>query len=162
MQQGERRAKKDKSGLPYEIGFAGADDFPGLWDMYRFFSPRPASQGLPPADHDVCYAWASNLYRVADNFLAWSGGAVIGHAALLPDLDVTSGELVIFVAQAHRNLGVGTELTRLAVEQAKDLKFRSVWLTVDVMNHIAIKLYKNLGFVFCDMDDCERVMRLTF
>jgi len=36
MLQGERRAKKDKAGLPYEIGFARANDFPALWDAVRF------------------------------------------------------------------------------------------------------------------------------
>lgn len=161
MRHRGRIAKTDKSGLPYEIGTAGPDDFTSLWDMYRCFDPRPASQGLPPRDLDTCYIWASKLFKMADNVFAWSGGMVIGHAALIPDFDVTSGELVIFVDRDRRNLGIGTDLTGLVLGQARDLGFGSVWLTVDVTNYVAIKLYRHLGFVFCDMDDCERVMRVT-
>jgi ribosomal protein S18 acetylase RimI-like enzyme len=41
------------------------------------------------------------------------------------------------------------------------LGFQSVWLTVAVTNSIAIRLYVKLGFQYCDMDECERTMRIT-
>jgi ribosomal protein S18 acetylase RimI-like enzyme len=71
-----------------------------------------------------------------------------------------SGEFVIFVDQDHRNLGIGTELTRFTLETFKQLGFDSVWLTVNITNFIAIKLYRKLGFEYSDKDNYERVMTI--
>jgi ribosomal protein S18 acetylase RimI-like enzyme len=67
---------------------------------------------------------------------------------------------VIFVDQNHRNLGIGTELTRFALERSRQLGYDSIWLTVSVSNFIAIKLYKKLGFEYSDLDSSERLMRI--
>jgi ribosomal protein S18 acetylase RimI-like enzyme len=100
------------------------------------------------------------LFRIGVNALAWRGDSVIGHVVLIPDLKGKSGELVIFVDQNHRNLGVGTELARFALEKFGHLGFELVWLTVRVLNFIAIKLYRKVGFEFCDTDSYERVMAI--
>jgi diamine N-acetyltransferase len=76
------------------------------------------------------------------------------------DLGRLSGEFVIFVHQDYRNLGIGTELTRLTLKKAKDLGFNTVWLTVAITNVIAMRLYRRVGFEYCDMDDCERTMMI--
>jgi RimJ/RimL family protein N-acetyltransferase len=150
----------DKSGTPFEIGISCAEDFPSLCEMYRTFSPKPASQGLPPEDPEICQSWVKKLLEFGENLLAWRGDHIIGHAALIPDVKGKSGEFVIFVDQDHRNLGIGTELTRLTLEKSRQLGFDSVWLTVAVTNFIAIKLYKKLGFEYCDRDNYERVMSI--
>ncbi len=124
------------------------------------FSPKPASQGLPPKNAEVCYKWVKQLFDTGINFLAWRNDRVIGHAALVPDPNGTWGEFIIFVHQDDRNLGVGTELTRLTIEEARELAFDSIWLTVESSNLIAIKLYRNFGFQFSDEDIYERVMLL--
>jgi ribosomal protein S18 acetylase RimI-like enzyme len=67
---------------------------------------------------------------------------------------------VIFVHQDFRNLGVGTELTRMTVEKARQMGLKSLWLTVAMNNFIAIKLYRSLGFEYSDMDEWERTMIL--
>ena len=54
--------------------------------------------------------------------------SVIGHAALIPDVKGKSGELVIFVHQNHRNLGIGTELARFTLEKFGQLGFELAWL----------------------------------
>jgi RimJ/RimL family protein N-acetyltransferase len=160
MMEPKRINRTDKSGKPFNIGISCAEDFPSLCEMYRTFSPKPASQGLPPEDLETCQNWVKNLFQIGENLLAWRGDSVIGHAALIPDVKSKSGEFVIFVDQNHRNLGIGTELTRFTLEKFKQLGFDSVWLTVNVTNFIAIKLYKKLGFEYCDMDSYERVMRI--
>jgi len=156
----ERITKTDKSEKPFEIGMSCAEDFPSLMGMYRTFSPKPASQGLPPEDPETCQNWLKTLFRIGLNALAWRCDSVIGHVALIPDVKGKSGELVIFVDQNHRNLGIGTELARFALEKFGDLDFELVWLTVRVSNFIAIKLYRKVGFEFCDMDSYERVMAI--
>jgi len=137
-----------------------AEDFPSLLEMYRVFSPKPASQGLPPEDPEICQDWVKKLFGMGQNLLVWRGESVVGHAALIPDIKGKSGEFVIFVDQNHRNLGIGTELTRFTLEKSRQLGLESVWLTVNVSNFIAIKLYRKLGFEYCDMDKYERVMRI--
>ena len=149
---------RDKKGQPYEIGECSLDDFSCLMDMYDIFSPKPASQGLPPPQIETCRKWAQSLLEIATNLLAWQKSKVIGHAALIKDVKGSSGEFVIFVHQDFRNLGIGTELTGLTIGKAKELGFKSVWLTVAMTNFVAIKLYKKLGFEYSDMDDCERTM----
>ena len=156
----ERITRTDKSGKLFEIGISCAEDLPSLCEMYRVFSPKPASQGVPPEDPEICRSWVKKLFEIGENLLAWRGDSVIGHAALIPDSQGRSGEFVIFVDQDHRNLGVGTELMRLSLEKSEQLGLDSVWLTVSITNFIAIKLYKKLGFEYCDRDSYERVMSI--
>jgi RimJ/RimL family protein N-acetyltransferase len=156
----ERITKTDKSGKPFEIQISCAEDFPSLLEMYRTFSPKPASQGLPPENPETCQDWLKTLFRIGLNALAWRCDRVIGHAALIPDVKGRSGELVIFVDQNHRNLGIGTELTRFILEKFRNLNFELVWLTVRISNFVAIKLYRKVGFEFCDTDKYERVMAI--
>jgi len=158
--EAERITKIDKSGNSFQLGIYRPEDFPSLREMYHTFSPRPASQGLPPEDPETCENWLKTLARIGLNALAWRGNKVIGHAALIPYVKVKSGELVVFVDQNHRNLGIGTELARFILEKFGALDFESVWLTVRVSNFIAIKLYRKVGFEFCDTDNYERVMAM--
>ncbi len=156
----ERPRRTDKFGKPFEIGIGSAEDFPPVLEMYRIFSPKPASQGLPPQDPETCQNWVKTLFEIGVNGLAWRGDSVIGHAALIPDVKGKSGELVTFVDQDHRNLGIGTELTRFILEKFGQHGFELAWLTVRVSDFIAIKLYRKLGFEFCDKDSYERVMSI--
>jgi len=159
---GKRVIKTNKYGEPFEIRRCEPIDLSFLLKMYCNFSPKPASQGLPPLDTEVCHNWVKRLFEIGTNFLAWKNGSVIGHTALIPDLNGKSVEFIIFVNQNYRNLGVGTELTRSTLKEAKGLGFQSVWLSVETSNFVAMKLYRNSGFQFCDMDPCERTMLLTF
>jgi GNAT superfamily N-acetyltransferase len=150
----------DKSGRSYSVGAGNSPDFSSIMDMYRVFSPRPASQGLPPEEPGTCEKWVRDILDIGINVLAWRGEEVIGHAALIPDGRGKTGEFIIFVHQDWRNLGVGTELTKWIFERARGLHLESVWLTVAMTNFIAIKLYRKLGFEYREMDDCERTMAI--
>ncbi len=154
----ERIPRTDKFGKPFEIGISGAQDFESLLRMYRAFSPKPASQGLPPEDPEICRDWVKTLFEIGVNTLAWRGGDVIGHVALVPNGKWKSGELVAFVDQNERNRGVGTELMRFSLEEYGRRDVELVWLTVRLLNFAAVKLYKKVGFEFCDTDNYERVM----
>ncbi len=150
----------DKFGRPFEIAECRFGDLSCLTDMYEVFLPKPASQGLPPPESETCRRWVSSLLEIAVNVLAWKDDRVVGHAALVKDHSVPSGEFVIFVHQDYRNLAIGTELARRSVERAKNMGWNSVWLTVAVTNFVAVRLYRKLGFEYSDMDDCERTMIL--
>jgi GNAT superfamily N-acetyltransferase len=152
--------RTDRTGNCFQIGFGCAADFPFLLEMYRVFSPRPASQGLPPKDPETCHNWLKDLLEVGQNFLAWRGDKVIGHAALINNPNGKSGEFVVFVDQNHRNAGIGTALALLALETSRELGLDSVWLAVDMKNFIARRLYKKVGFEYRDMDGCESIMSI--
>ena len=160
MMKPERLRRTDKFGKPFEVGIGSAEEFSLVLEMYSIFSPKPASQGLPPQNPEVCQNWLKTLFRIGMNGLAWRDDSVIGHAALIPDVKGKSGELVTFVDQDHRNRGVGTELMRFSLEESGQLGFELVWLTVSVLNFIAIRLYRKLGFEFCDKDTYERLMAI--
>lgn len=51
-------------------------------------------------------------------------------------------------------------MTEMAVHEAREMECKSVWLCVETRNLSAIRLYEKFGFVFCDMDACERKMAL--
>jgi GNAT superfamily N-acetyltransferase len=151
----------DKRGRPFELGTCGARGISCLLDMYELFSPKPASQGLPPADPQACRKWVRNVVDIGLNYLAWSEGQVLGHAAVIPDYIRGDGEFLIFVDQNHRNQGIGSALTRWALVQARQMGLKVIWLTVESHNFRAIRLYLKFGFQFCDACDFERIMRIT-
>ncbi len=156
----ERIIRTDRFGKPFEIGMGRAEHFQSLLEMYRTFSPRPATQGLPPEDPETCQNWVKSIFEIGLNTLAWRGDIAIGHVAMIPSVKGKTGELLIFVAQDHRNRGVGTELMRFSLEEYGQRGFELIWLTVRVLNFIAIKLYRKFGFEFCDTDSYERVMAM--
>jgi RimJ/RimL family protein N-acetyltransferase len=160
MAEFEHLTCRDKSGKEFVIGVSGPEQLPALLAMYADFSPRPASQGLPPEDPETCARWAKGIMEMGENLLAWREERVIGHAALVPDPKRESAEFVIFVHQASRGLGIGTELTRATLDRARQGGLKTVWLTVAMSNFIAIRLYRRLCFEYCEMDECERTMMI--
>ena len=158
MNKTDRILCQDRSGRSYFVGAGSAADLSSIMDMYRVFSPKPASQGLPPEDPGTCEKWVRDILEIGINVLARREEEIVGHAALIPDGKGKTGEFIIFVHQDCRNLGVGTELTKWTFERARSLGLESIWLTVAMTNFIAIKLYRKLGFNYCEMDDCERTM----
>lgn len=150
----------DKKGVPFEVGACLDNDHQCMLDMYEAFSPKACSQGLPPACETTRHQWVDRLYRQGINILARCQGRVVGHAGLMPDLARNDAEFLVFVDQEYRDRGVGTQLTALAIEKARQMGLDNIWLTVETFNFRAIAVYKKFGFVFCD--DCrkERTMIL--
>ena len=150
----------DKKGCSFELGVCSEEDFSCLLEMYELFSSRPVSQGLPPASPEGLRNWIQGLLEAGKNILAWRDDKVVGHVAIIPDYVKGDCEFLIFVNPSCRNQGIGAELTRLALEHAKRLDLKLVWLTVEMYNFRAIKLYRKFQFEFCDSGECERTMLL--
>ena len=126
--------------------------------MYLRFSPKPASQGLPPLSENVCRKWVEGLLETGINLLAVREGKVIGHVALIPEVLKNRAEYLIFVDRSARNRGVGKALTQMALNEARERGIQDIWLSVETYNFRAINLYKRFDFAFCDMNECERTM----
>jgi RimJ/RimL family protein N-acetyltransferase len=148
----------DKRGSPFEVGACGMQDGEALRAMYDAFYPLAESQGLPPADTNQRRKWIERLLATARNFVVWKDDKIIGHSALIADLQRGDSEYIIFVSQEFRNRGMGKALTAMALDTARSLGLRKVWLTVESYNFRAIKLYRGTGFVFVDQGERERTM----
>lgn len=138
----------DKKGIPFEVRSYTPEDHSCLEEMYNNFTPKGEFQGMPPREKKTSDKWIQGLVRAGINFMAWQEGKVIGHVAVLPDFKRGSAEYMIFISQTHRGRGIGKELTRAVIQEAKRLGLKSVWLTVDSYNFRATKLYKKMGFQF--------------
>jgi diamine N-acetyltransferase len=160
MASGDGTQHIDKMGCPFEVRECGDEHGAALTEMYDGFSPKGESQGLPPADDDERRHWVEKLLAGARNFVARQDGKVVGHSALIPDLDRRDGEYIIFVSREYRNRGLGAALTAMAADTARELGLNRIWLTVEAYNFRAIKLYRQTGFVFLDHGDRERIMAL--
>jgi len=150
----------DKRGVKFEVAYGGLEDKWALVEMYDCFTPKAITQGLPPANTEARYQWIKGLLENGENFLAWRQGKLVGHASIIVDMAKKEGEYLIFMNQSCRNRGMGTELTRAAIERARSIGLNNVWLTVEALNFRAIKLYKKMGFVFRDSGERERTMIL--
>lgn len=150
----------DKTGAPLGLSEGTPEDSATLMEMYDTFTLKGMYQGLPPIEHDARAQWVAKLLRTAENFLAWDGGQVIGHAALILDKERNDAEFLIFILSSHRNRGLGKKLTQMAVEKARKLELKAVWLTVEAFNFRAVSVYRKCGFVFLDTGEPERHMRI--
>ncbi len=160
MDETEQHTYHDRLGTPFTVVGCGADDFLRVLDMYDSYMPEAVAQGLPPTDKATRLIWIRTLLETGENYAAVIEGKVVGHAALMPNRKTSDGEYVIFVGGPHRKRGLATVLTEMAIQRAKALGLRSVWLTVESDNFKAIKLYKKMGFTFCDAGLSERKMAL--
>lgn len=154
------RTITDKSGRILQLGACSKAEIGGLVEMYDAFEPKAITQGLPPVESNARRAWIEHLLDSGHNFQAIHGTRVIGHSCLITTSGESGGEYVIFVHHDYRNSGVGTELTILTLDRARGLCLKEVWLTVEALNFRAIKLYRKVGFQFCDSGERERTMML--
>jgi len=150
----------DKRGDTFQVAGGSMEDYAAVAAMYDAFVPMAVTQGLPPIEEPVRHAWISRLLKTGENMLARHHGKVVGHASVIPSPERGDAEYLIFVDRDFRNRGVGTQLTVCTIERARSMGLESIWLTVEALNFRAIKLYRRMGFVFCDVGERERTMML--
>ncbi len=115
-----------------------------LLEMYLDFDGRCRAMGIPPTTESDLRNWLSSL-EAGRNLVAKAGDRVVGHAVLLAD-EEGSHELAIFVHQSFQNAGIGTELLRALLGDARADGIDHVWLTVACGNAAAKRLFRSLGF----------------
>ena len=75
-------------------------------------------------------------------------GSVVAYGEIWEDEDEDEAELArLIVDPAHRGRGVGRELVRALVGEARRLGWSDVWLRVDPDNEPAVRAYAAAGFV---------------
>jgi ribosomal protein S18 acetylase RimI-like enzyme len=149
-------------GRPLLVRAFDSDDFPPLVEMYKGFEPKRVAQGLPPPDVPRIAQWLDRLQSKSCALLVLDGQRVVGHAILCPISDA-SIEYTVFVHQDYRCQGVGTALTRLALDWASEMGFAEVFLTTELSNVPALSLYREFGFKIQSVfgDECEMKVSVT-
>jgi GNAT superfamily N-acetyltransferase len=152
----------DKQGKLFEVKTYSPEDYAFLERMYLSFYPKGKFQGMPPLKDEASRRWIKDLLETGENFLAWQDGKTVGHVVLLPDFAKKDAEYLIFVSHPNRGRGIGSQLTRVAIQHVRDLGLTSIWLTVGATNFRAIGLYKKFGFIDSNMGvvETERKMAL--
>jgi CBS domain-containing protein len=91
------------------------------------------------------------------NLIALSFEAgLVGHSALFPVNDRVS-EMLVVVSPPFQNIGIGTELTRCAIQLAHELGYETIQLSVEVTNTRARHVYKKCGFDYKYYDHAGEV-----
>jgi len=138
----------------------GRDDFGALVQMYKAFEPKRVAQGLPPPDVPRIAHWVDSLQEKSDALLAWHEGKVVAHTILCP-MKAGSVEFTIFVHQDYREEGLGTALSRLTLEWAAQMGYAKAYLTTEISNFRALRLFRKLGFQTTSSYGDEVEMKLT-
>jgi CBS domain-containing protein len=81
---------------------------------------------------------------------------VVGHVAVFP-IDDLACELLIVVAPASQNTGIGTRLLRCCVQLTYEIGFEKVWLPVEADNARARHVYKKCGFEYIEGKDSREL-----
>jgi RimJ/RimL family protein N-acetyltransferase len=152
---------KDRRGRLILVRAYEAPDFEGLKEMYDTFEPKGLESGLPPPDDQARLTWLNYVVSDLFNVLAVYKGRVIGHSALDLSCAPSCPEYLIFIQKGFRNCGIGTTLSMVMKEVAKDAGCEKVVLTVRTANTRAVRVFKRVGFVFTDGIEVERDMELN-
>src|SRR5208283_4960769 len=132
-------------GRELEVRPFGREDFGALVQMYKSFEPKRVAQGIPPPDVPRIAHWLDRLEQKSQALLAWEGSKVVAHTILCP-MSADAVEFTIFVHQDYREEGLGTALSRLTLDWAIQLGFSHSYLTTEISNFRALRLFRKLGF----------------
>jgi GNAT superfamily N-acetyltransferase len=132
-------------GRELEIHAFGREDFRELVQMYKSFEPKRVAQGIPPPDVPRIAHWLDRLEQKSQALLAWKDGKVVAHTILCP-MPAGAVEFTIFVHQDYREEGLGTVLSRHTLAWARHMGFAHAYLTTEISNFRALRLFRKLGF----------------
>ena len=140
----------------------GGDDFEALVRMYKSFEPKRVAQGIPPPDVPRIAHWVDRLAQKSQALLAWKDGTVVAHTILCP-MPADAVEFTIFVHQDYREEGLGTVLSRHTLSWASQMGFEHAYLTTEISNFRALRLFRKLGFQTTSSygDEIEMKLDLT-
>jgi len=116
-----------------------------LVSMYTDFDADSRSQGVPPRKEPAIRKWVEGLLADGLNVVVTHDGATVGHAVLMPVGD-GSAELAIFVHPDYQSAGIGTRLIEVLLGHGQEEGVEHVWLAVSQRNHVAMRVYRSVGF----------------
>jgi len=152
------RSFADKCDREIRIRRADGDDRDVLVEMYVAYTDADRAQGIPPRERRDIENWIDILLDDGLNLVAIHGTDAVGHAALLAYEN--TAELVIFVHPEYHHAGIGSRLIRALLGAGQQAGIAHVWLSVQRDNHVAMNLYRSVGFETTNRDRSEHEMEL--
>lgn len=137
---------RDKAGGLFEVRPFRPSDRPALEVFYDEFEPKRAAQGLPPKDRDRICRWLDSVLSQGTHLLTFRDSALVGHALLIPTAEKGVSEYAVFLHRDHRGRGLGTALNRAAIDAARAVGLKGLWLSVEPHNRAALRSYERAGF----------------
>jgi len=138
--------RHDEVGEPFTVRAYLPSDRAALAAFYEGFEPQRSAQGLPPRGPDRVARWLDTVLPHGIHLIASRGERLIGHALVVPLDRPGVAEYAVFLHQAERGKGVGTELNRVAIDFARTRGFQRLWLSVEPHNRAAVRSYEKVGF----------------
>lgn len=135
----------DREDAPILITPLEDDHVERLVAMYESFDATDRANNLPPRTRGRIRAWLDGLTDRGWNLVAWHDDRAVGHVGIAPATAVEP-ELLVFVADAYRGRGVGTELLKQLVAYTAVRGYDALELAVERNNERAISVYENLSF----------------
>ena len=153
---------RTQKGRTLDVREYSFEDFGALVEMYKSFQPKRVAQGLPPPDVPRIESWLDKLQLKSRSLLVLEEKRIVAHAILCP-ISETAVEFTIFVHQDYRGERLGTVLTRLSVAFAAERGFCDVFLTTELSNVPAVRLYRKVGFQLISRygEECEMKLSLA-
>jgi RimJ/RimL family protein N-acetyltransferase len=137
-----------KDGRTVNVRPITPDDREGLTEMHATMSPEALRWGMPPYTPE-------NIQRRMDRLpnsialAAEHGGRIVGHATINkqthPRRRGVSG-YNIYLHQDYHDAGLGTAMTAIILQEARDQGLHKVNLEVVAENTIAVHVYEKTGF----------------
>ncbi|MGD8506432.1 MAG: GNAT family protein [Candidatus Bathyarchaeota archaeon] len=144
----EKRKVKLKDGREVILRLMAIDDKERLLEMFSSMSKEALRWSMAPYTREVIERWVKNIQNLIP-LVAEHDNLMIGYAGIMklphPRLK-GNGDLAMYIHQDFQGVGLGTIMTELLVNLAKEHGMHRVGLYVIADNKIAIHLYKKLGF----------------
>ena len=112
--------------------------------LYSGSAPVPNLPGSPPADESQRAGWLRELMHRGFNFVAEEDGRLVAHLVLIRVGD--TAQVSAFVHPESRRRGIGSTLLRVAVDQARDMGLRHVWIAVPAADRSLQDMLLHAGF----------------
>jgi RimJ/RimL family protein N-acetyltransferase len=116
--------------------------------FYAEFTPKREAQGLPPEGAPRVARWLDSILSAGTHLLVEHEGRLVGHAMIIPTDRPGVSEYAIFLEEAVRGQGLGTEVNILTAQVARTMRIDRLWLSVEPRNRPAVRSYEKAGFRF--------------
>jgi len=155
MKPGEAIKEKKIRGKKVIFRVPTQNDWKQLWENYNLVITGTEFMGMEtPVKPEDTKKWISKtLDSLKEKKLVIVSAEVDGR--LVGNCDITkeelevkkhTGHLGVYVIAGYRNMGIGTELIKIAMEEAKKIGIEVVTLDVVAENKTARDIYKKCGF----------------
>jgi len=153
--EGVRAELPGISGERIVVRRLGEGDGPALQRFNAGLGKETRSVFLPHAYDDSTVAEYIRRSQTNEDrtYVALSGGEIVGYFFLW-EITNPNALLGIGVADAYQNRGLGTEMMRILIEDARALGLQGLELTTVLDNARAFHLYQKMGFQYLrDVDN---------